>query len=172
MLASQGCEVGREFYINDALNSTQLDLFGYSVYLRYLQYQGQAIKMPDGAVDPGVPETDSAKPVADVPRKRLSGRVCEGDREGDFRGQSAINTAILWRSQYSKKWGTNITTPQMRNASNSSETPRLQRMVESQKAALAAFGLNFDTWYFESSLYEKAFSRADDCAFERARVRL
>ena len=138
LLASQGCEVGREFYINDALNSTQLDLFGYSVYLRYLQLQGQAIKMPDEAIDPGVPETDSAKPTLTFPENGYQGvYVKEIAREifaevGDkYNDAPEAERTIFFR-----------------NAT-------LQRMVESQKAALESFGLKFDTWYFESSLYEK-----------------
>ena len=138
LLASQGCEVGREFYINDALNSTQLDLFGYSVYLRYLQYQGQAIKMPDGAIDPGVPETDAAKPILTFPENGYQGVYVKeiakeilaevGDKYNDA---PEAERALFFR-----------------NAT-------LQRMVESQKAALESFGLKFDTWYLESSLYEK-----------------
>ena len=138
LLASQGCEVGREFYINDALNSTQLDLFGYSVYLRYLQLQGQAIKMQDGTLDPGVPETDAAKSVLTFPENGYQGvYVKEIAKEILAEVGGKYNSAPeAERTEF------------FRNAT-------LQRMVESQKAALAAFGLHFDTWYFESSLYEK-----------------
>ncbi len=138
LLASQGCEVGREFYINDALNSTQLDLFGYSVYLRYLQWQGQAVKMPDGSIDPGVPETDAAKPILIFP---------ENGYQGVYVKEIAKEILTEVGAKYNDAAEAERTIF-FRNAT-------LHRMVESQKAALAAFGLKFDTWYFESSLYEK-----------------
>ena len=138
LLASQGCEVGREFYINDALNSTQLDLFGYSVYLRYLQLQGQAIKMPDGIIDPGVPETDAAKPTLTFPENGYQGVYVKEIAKEIFAevGAKYNDAPEAERTVF------------FRNAT-------LQRMIESQKAALESFGLHFDTWYFESSLYEK-----------------
>ena len=138
LLASQGCEVGREFYINDALNSTQLDLFGYSVYLRYLQLQGQAIKMPDGTIDPGVPETDPSKPLLIFPPEGY---------QGVYVKEIARDILAEVGTKYNDA-------PEAERATYFRDAT-LHRMVESQKAALTAFGLNFDTWYFESSLYEK-----------------
>ncbi|MEI6916371.1 MAG: arginine--tRNA ligase, partial [Armatimonadota bacterium] len=42
-----GAEVGREYYINDAANSTQMINFGKSVVVRYLQELGQDVDLPE-----------------------------------------------------------------------------------------------------------------------------
>ena len=138
LLASQGCTVGREFYINDALNSTQLDLFGYSVYLRYLQLQGSAIQMPDGSTDPGVPETNTAKPLLVFP---------ENGYQGVYVKEIARDIFAEVGAKYNDAPESERTLF-FRNAT-------LHRMVAAQQAALESFGLHFDTWFYESSLYEK-----------------
>jgi arginyl-tRNA synthetase len=45
VLEHAGWQVTREFYINDA--GHQMDVFGNSVYLRYLELQGQEIEIPE-----------------------------------------------------------------------------------------------------------------------------
>jgi arginyl-tRNA synthetase len=47
MLESQGYEVTRESYINDAPNSTQMQNFGKSVHARYMQALGYDFPMPE-----------------------------------------------------------------------------------------------------------------------------
>lgn len=42
-----GAEVAREYYINDAANSTQMVNFGKSLVVRYLQELGQDVPMPE-----------------------------------------------------------------------------------------------------------------------------
>jgi len=42
-----GAQVAREYYINDAANSTQMINFGKSLVVRYLQELGQSIEMPE-----------------------------------------------------------------------------------------------------------------------------
>ncbi len=48
LLAAQGGEAAREYYINDALNSRQLEIFAHSVYVRYLQQLGYPVLIPAG----------------------------------------------------------------------------------------------------------------------------
>ena len=40
LLAATGCKVSREYYINDALNSVQMNSFGLSVFFRYRELLG------------------------------------------------------------------------------------------------------------------------------------
>ncbi|MHB0912413.1 MAG: arginine--tRNA ligase [Armatimonadota bacterium] len=47
VLTAAGYDVTRESYINDALNSTQMQNFGKSVYARYMQALGRDYPMPD-----------------------------------------------------------------------------------------------------------------------------
>src|SRR5262249_44056135 len=79
LLAAQGGIVRREFYINDALNSTQLDLFAESVMLRYLQQHGYPLDIPAAdesgmkEIQPGIPGTDPAKPLMHFPSNGYRG---------------------------------------------------------------------------------------------------
>ena len=45
--AGTGAQVAREYYINDAANSTQMINFGKSLVVRYLQELGQSIELPE-----------------------------------------------------------------------------------------------------------------------------
>jgi len=47
LLEAVGCRVCREYYINDALNSLQMQNFGKSLEVRYLQLLGHDVKMPE-----------------------------------------------------------------------------------------------------------------------------
>ncbi|MEN6371639.1 MAG: arginine--tRNA ligase [Armatimonadota bacterium] len=47
LLSAVGYKVCREYYINDALNSTQMQNFGKSLEVRYLQSLGHDAKMPE-----------------------------------------------------------------------------------------------------------------------------
>ena len=56
LLAFSGCEVTREYYINDA--GAQVDVLARSAYLRYREALGETITIPEGLY-PG----DYLKPV-------------------------------------------------------------------------------------------------------------
>src|SRR5205085_11146454 len=47
LLAACGAQVSREFYVNDALNSTQIDLMGQSLEARYRQLLGHEAAVPE-----------------------------------------------------------------------------------------------------------------------------
>lgn len=47
ILEALGCRVTREFYVNDALNTSQMRLFGRSLEVRYLQELGHETEMPE-----------------------------------------------------------------------------------------------------------------------------
>jgi arginyl-tRNA synthetase len=47
LLEAVGYTVAREYYVNDALNSLQMQNFGKSLEIRYLQLLGHDIKMPE-----------------------------------------------------------------------------------------------------------------------------
>src|SRR5690606_38428633 len=46
LLSTAGFEVEREYYVNDA--GRQMDILAVSVWLRYLQFQGEEIAFPAG----------------------------------------------------------------------------------------------------------------------------
>jgi len=143
LIAAQGCEVSREFYVNDALNSTQLEIFANSTYARYLQQLGHPLVFPDdGHVEPGAIAADR-EPVS-FPQRGYKGEyvrdiardiVAEvGDRYADAPAPE--------RDAYFR-------------------AATLEKMLAQQRATLEAFGLKYDTWFRESSLY-------DSCEVEAA----
>jgi arginyl-tRNA synthetase len=145
LLASQGCEVGREFYINDALNSTQLEKFAQTVEVRYQQQLGHPVILPasgqdaEALVEPGVPQAGPARKLPPVYFP-----------EGGYRGEYVkdIAKAILTAS------GPDLMQKPEEERAAFFRAATLDRMLEAQKATLAAFGLHYDTWFRESSLYE------------------
>ncbi|HEY3298490.1 MAG TPA: arginine--tRNA ligase [Armatimonadota bacterium] len=64
VLGAAGYDVSRESYINDALNSTQMQNFGRSVHARYLQALGQDYPMPEDGYQ-GEYVKDIAKDLVD-----------------------------------------------------------------------------------------------------------
>lgn len=139
LLAAQGCEVGREFYVNDALNSTQMEVFAESVIARYLQQLGHPLTFADGRTEPGVlqPPGDAVKEPVAFPEKGYP---------GDYVREIANKVVAEVGSKYAADSGEERTA-YFREAT-------LRYMIASQRAALAAFGLHYDTWFFESSLYQ------------------
>ncbi len=139
LLAAQGCQVGREFYINDALNSTQMEIFAESVIARYLQQNGYPLHFADGRTEPGVPQAESVGEFvpAEFPEKGYPGDYVREIAEkimGEV-GAKYVRSDEDERRAYFR-------------------TATLRYMIASQRAALEAFGLHYDTWFFESSLYE------------------
>ena len=64
ILSAAGYDVTRESYINDAVNSTQMQNFGKSVHARYLQVLGQDYPMPEDGYQ-GEYVKDIAKDLVD-----------------------------------------------------------------------------------------------------------
>ncbi|MCC3247279.1 arginine--tRNA ligase [Methylocystis sp. WRRC1] len=76
LLAFSGCEVTREYYINDA--GAQVDVLARSAYLRYREALGETITIPEGLY-PG----DYLKPVGEALAK-AHGRELLDRPEGDW----------------------------------------------------------------------------------------
>ena len=139
LFAAQGCTVGREFYINDALNSNQLELFAESVYARYLQQLGHPLKFADGHNEPGLAVTEVSPSLAPVPfpEKGYPGEYVKdiarsiADEIGDRYEDAESEEQAAFFRKATLKW-----------------------MLVIQQAALNAFGLEYDTWFYESALYE------------------
>jgi arginyl-tRNA synthetase len=124
LLTAVGCDVRREYYINDALNSVQMNNFGRSVFLRYLELLKKPLPYPTAGE--GVPDWFyQGEYVTDVARKVL-------EEHGVEYADSEIEdpqTVRLFRDL--------------------SE----QGMVAQQKVDLEAFGVRFDNWFSEATLH-------------------
>ena len=110
-----GWRVSREYYVNDALNSTQVQRFAETLEARYLQQLGQ---------DATVPEDGYQGDYVVAMAQELVG--AEGEAYLDM--SHAQRLSALY--DYS-----------------------LRKIVEGHQRDMRAFGVEFDTWFFESSLY-------------------
>lgn len=123
LLAACGAEVQREFYINDALNSTQLNLLGQSLAIRYMQLLGHDEYQLG-------PDHYQGEYVTDIARDVLA------KHGNEFESLEDVVHSPIFRE---------FATP---------------GMLEQQKRDLAAFGVVFDTWFRESSLYDSGAVKA------------
>jgi arginyl-tRNA synthetase len=132
ILKSQGAEVQREYYINDAGN--QARLFGKSLYARWQESQGMRLVFPD---EKGVySEPEQPGQVMHFP--------AEGYR-GEYVAPAAVASAQLLKAQLAGA------TPEEACALFKYEGVR--RMVALHKDVLQKFGVEFDRWYSEGSLF-------------------
>jgi len=115
LLEACGAQASREFYVNDALNSTQLDLLGASLAARYFQELGQHRPLPEDGYH--------GEYLVEIARDLVAEH---GDR---FASLSEAELVPLFRSLAE------------------------ERMIAQQRRDLEAFGVVFDTWFRESSLY-------------------
>ena len=159
LLASQGCAVSREFYINDALNSLQLEKFGETVMARYLQQLGHPLQFQNENGDattetqPGA-DASTSLPAVPFPANGYRGEYVKDiarviiDQVGNrYAGAVAHALGVPMPDIY--RTSINVT-----EARTFFRQQTLQGMIAAQKAALDSFGLHYDTWFYESSLYE------------------
>lgn len=163
LLQSQGAKVSREYYINDALNSLQLEKFAASVAVRYAQYLGHPVIVPpadesaEEVVEAGIPATLPEKTAIHFPKD-------------GYRGEYVKDIA---RDIYAEV-GDRLESASEEERSAYFRTATLSHMIATQRDALSAFGVEFDTWFYESSLYaensvEKSIERlkAQGHAYEK-----
>jgi arginyl-tRNA synthetase len=110
-----GWKVSREYYVNDALNSTQIQRFAETLEARYLQQLGQEASVPEDGYQ-GDYVVDMAEELVKV----------EGDRYLKMPREERL--AAFYEHS-------------------------LNNIVTSQRRDMDAFGVHFDTWFHEGSLY-------------------
>ena len=124
LLSATGWRVEREFYINDALNSTQMNNFGRSVHMRYLQQLGVEVGPDDLENGPDwLYRGDYVNEIA----RNIVGRVGAQYAVADIDDPATIQ---LFRDLAQ------------------------EGMEDEQKADLRSFGIVFDTWFSENTLHE------------------
>lgn len=124
LLECIGYKVTREYYINDALNSVQMNNFGKSVFLKYLQLSGKDIS------------------------------AIVGDEEPDWLYHGDYITEIakdIVNNHNDKFINDDIDNP---DTIQSFRQMAQEGMIASQKADLEAFGARFDSWFSEAALYK------------------
>jgi arginyl-tRNA synthetase len=111
-----GWRVSREYYINDALNSTQIQRFAETLEARYLQQLGQEATVPEDGYQ--------GEYVVEMADELVQS---EGDRYLAMTREERL--AAFYK--YS-----------------------LKNIVSGQQRDMEAFGVRFDNWFYESTLYE------------------
>lgn len=121
-----GYDVFEEFYVND--HGNQMNVFGNSVSVRYMQLLGHDIEMPEQCYG-GSYVIDIARTIIDEMGNTFES-MSDDDRAKEFRD-------IAYKM-----------------------------MLDSQKNLLSRYGVTFDRWFSESTLYKVADD--DKSAIERA----
>ncbi len=185
LFASQGCVVSREFYINDALNSLQLEKFGETVMARYLQQLGHPLLFQNESGETTAESNSTAGSVsgsgADANSASATSLPPVPFPQNGYRGEYVKDIARSIVDEVGNRYAgavaqalgvpmpdTYHTAISVEEASAFFRQQTLQGMIAAQEAALDAFGLHYDTWFYESSLYEnKAVDRAIATLTER-----
>jgi arginyl-tRNA synthetase len=157
LLASRGCHIAREYYINDAVQSLQLERFAETVMIRYLQQLGHPVQMPDGAIEAGF-DGDGASsgrcPVTFPPDGYRGEYVRDIAREIVAEVGDTYHTALERRYCRPLEGAADEITTEDLARDTFFRKATLHRMVDAQRSALEAFGVYYDRWFYESSLYE------------------
>ena len=159
VLAAAGFDVTREYYVNDA--GRQMDILALSTWLRYLEHCGVKVEFPANA----------------------------------YQGDYVRQMALALHAKYAARFKRDVTAGTFKAAlAESDEEARLDTLIEQAKRALATdyalvhgyalneqledcrndldeFGVTFDRWYSESSLYDSGMvERAARTLEERGHV--
>jgi len=153
LLAAAGFAVEREYYVNDA--GRQMDILAVSVWLRYLQFQGEDIVFPSGGYRGDYVNaiaTDFERAVADTFRRSATTVFDDLPADAPAGGDAdKYLDALIVRA---------------RELLGAVDYGRLHRhgcdtILADIDDDLTAFGVSFDRWYRESSLVDSgALDRA------------
>lgn len=132
LLDMAGCDVSREFYVNDAGN--QVDKFGRSIDARYREllsdYTGESLRKLLAAGDD----------APDFP-------------EDGYHGLDIIELA----EELIERDGDSHLTEDEETRKNAFIAYGLPKNIDLMEKHLERYGIHFDTWYLESSLHESGY---------------
>ena len=142
ILAAAGFAVSREYYINDA--GRQMDILALSTWLRYLQKAGAAVAFPPNAYQgqyvrdmaEALFERHGTRYVRDAEQLRSGVPDIVSDAEGHLDGLIA-NARKLLGEDYDYLHGY-----------------ALNEQLADCRSDLAQFGVHYDHWFSERSLYD------------------
>ncbi len=157
VLEFAGCEVTREFYINDA--GRQMDILALSVWLRYLQARGSVVPFPEDGY--------RGEYVRDIAVRLGEAHVARFAREADSLPQpsegedpdAALDALIAAAKRLlGEDW-------------ELVHRFALEMMIADQHEDLAQFRVTFDQWFSERALYDTgAVARAVERLAERGHL--
>jgi len=146
VLEAAGFDVAREYYVNDA--GRQMDILSLSAWVRYLELCGEAVPFPPNGYQGEYVRARAAelKAIDGERFRRPAHAVLEGlpaAPEGDEDAVEARMDALIERARSLL-------------AADFEHLTRfvLDRQLEGIRDVLTRFGVQFDMWYSERSLYE------------------
>ena len=142
VLSAAGFDVTREYYVNDA--GRQMDILVLSTWLRYLELSGTAVAFPGNAYQGGyvremarkLRDRHDARLQRDFNLAAFTALMSESDEE------TRLDAMIAYAKE---KLGADYTTLQ---------DFVLREQLEDCRSDLAEFGVTFDNWFSEQSLYD------------------
>jgi len=159
VLAAAGFEVGREYYVNDA--GRQMDILALSTWLRYLELCGLPVNFPRNAY-----QGDYVRQMA---------RALHSEHGARFRhdATAAMFKAVLAETDEEARLDALIELAKRMLAGDYAilHDYALNQQLEDCRSDLAEFGVTFDRWFSERSLYESGrVERAVRALEERGHV--
>lgn len=147
LLEFAGHSVSREFYINDA--GRQMDILALSVWLRYLQARGSVVPFPeDGYRGDYVRDIAARLAQTHIARFARDVEALPQAREGEDPDAALDRLIAAAKELLGDDW-------------QRVHRFALDEMLADQRDDLAAFGVEFDRWFSERSLYDSgAVARA------------
>ncbi len=130
ILRSQGAEVFKEYYINDA--GRQARLLGESAYARWKESQGEVVAFPDQRGEYSSPALF---------------RFPVDGYHGEYVREIAAATATAHQAE--------LATATTEQAIEIHRENAIRDMVDSHRSDLGAFGVEFEAWFYESSLHQQ-----------------
>jgi arginyl-tRNA synthetase len=139
VLDATGCQVSREFYINDA--GRQMDILATCVWLRYLEARGAAVAFPEDGY-----RGDYVRDIARALDAKFGPRlVCEipapDPAESDDADAALDALMAAAKAALGENWWL-------------LHQFALDAMLADQRDDLEQFGVHYDRWFSERSLYD------------------
>ena len=148
LLKATGYDAHAEYYVNDA--GRQVMLLGRSLRARFLEIRGADFEFPEGGYK-GKYITVMAEELVDLDCDAIQAASQVFNDESFQRVTAPKGTAAQW-----------LELPEEESAKSFSKYA-LMKILTWQRQTCRRFNLKFDTWYFESELYEsKRIERAYD----------
>lgn len=141
VLRAAGNTVESEYYVNDA--GRQMDILAVSVWLRYLQVQNVDLEFPDNCYK-GNYIVDMANSIIAEHGQRYAIEVEQiSQAKNGLEDEAALDATIALAKQHLGEEGFAVFFDLA-----------LKSILEDIRNDLAEFGVDFDTWFLESSLFD------------------
>ena len=140
LLSAAGYQVHKEYYVNDA--GRQMDILATSVWLRYVQACGETLEFPENAyqgdyvVDMGQQKFSEKNDVYSIVNSQIENAIAGKAPEESLDALISLAKSHLGEAAYEDFFQL-----------------ALQSILDDIRADLAEFGVEYDEWFSERSLF-------------------